>query len=254
MIFTPNINVITNESCNIYIEDTSAYPEKDGTKHQFRYQDTMSIYVLRHNKIKEYTFGDAVFSKHIDKNLVQLPVKVDGWFSVVVYVLPTKEWFEANRQSSVIDLYDFLYYTDGCTIYKYCPKTKKEPQAVSLYELMCVADTNKRTESYSVYTTEQDYVSICFLRKCYINLCKQILENRGFTSCWNKNNVDSELVYKRDLAWMAINIITYLTKQHSKCNPTLAEVERIIETIQGCNGLCTNSNSVSKNDGCGCPK
>jgi hypothetical protein len=48
---------------------------------------------------------------------------------------------------------------------------------------------------------------------------------------------------------MAINVIKYLTE----CEQ-LAEVERIIETIQGCNGLCVSSNLTSKTNGCGCSK
>ena len=58
------------------------------------------------------------------------------------------------------------------------------------------------------------------------------------SACWNKNKIDSELIYKRDLVWMSINVIKYLTE----CEQ-LAEVERILETINGCNGLCTSSNS-----------
>ena len=48
---------------------------------------------------------------------------------------------------------------------------------------------------------------------------------------------------------MAINVIKYLTE----CEQ-LYEVERIIETIQGCNGLCSSSDVSSKVGGCGCSK
>lgn len=48
---------------------------------------------------------------------------------------------------------------------------------------------------------------------------------------------------------MAINVIKYLTE----CEQ-LAEVERIIETIKGCNGLCVSSDVTSKTSGCGCCK
>ena len=48
---------------------------------------------------------------------------------------------------------------------------------------------------------------------------------------------------------MAINVIKYLTE----CEQ-LYEVERIIESIQGCNGLCPQSNISSKVGGCGCSK
>ena len=55
--------------------------------------------------------------------------------------------------------------------------------------------------------------------------------------------------FARDLVWMAINVIKYLTE----CEQ-LAEVERIIETIKGCNGLCVSSDVTSKTSGCGCYK
>ena len=48
---------------------------------------------------------------------------------------------------------------------------------------------------------------------------------------------------------MAINVIKYLTE----CEQ-LYEVERIIESIQGCNGLCLQSNISSKVGSCGCSK
>ena len=53
---------------------------------------------------------------------------------------------------------------------------------------------------------------------------------------------------------MALNVIEYLTQQHTECNPTLNEVERIIEIINGCNGLCTSNISNSNINGCGCSK
>lgn len=251
MIFEPSINVITNDSCNIYIEDTSNYFDEAKGKHQFKYSDTMSIYALRHNKIQENVFTQIIFSKHDNNDFVQMPINLDGWFSVIAFVLPTKEWFNANRNSTIIGVYDFVYFTDGVSIYKYCPKTKEDPIVVPLDELI---ELNLLTGGYTVYSTEKDYVSICFLRKCYINLCNQIFNNRGFSSCWNKSNVDSELVYKRDLVWMAINVITYLTETHSECKPTLSEVERLIEIIQGCNGLCLSSDNLKKSNGCGCSK
>ena len=46
---------------------------------------------------------------------------------------------------------------------------------------------------------------------------------------------------------MAMNVIKYLTE----CEQ-LAEVDRIVETIQGCNGVCTSNNLISNSNGCGC--
>nr|DAM35540.1 MAG TPA: hypothetical protein [Bacteriophage sp.] len=32
------------------------------------------------------------------------------------------------------------------------------------------------------------------------------------SACWNKNKIDSELIYKRDLVWMSLNVIAYLAE------------------------------------------
>lgn len=241
------INITTSDSCKVIIQDQSEYlPESFiGTvKNKFKYSDTVSIDVLQHNKVQETVYRDPTYTRHDKKDYVQIPVKFDGWFTVNHVVLPSDKWFESERQKSTgsaLGLYDIVYFSDGDHIYKYVNNNVSQ---VTVNEVLEINPINT-----TISKTDKDYVSICFLRKCYINLCKQIFNDRGFSSCWNKNTVDSELVYKRDLAWMAINVIKYLTE----CEQ-LSEVERIIETLQGCNGLCTPSNITSKTNGCGCSK
>lgn len=242
-----NIDVTTSDSCKVIVQDTSQYLSEDFTgtvKGKFKYSDTMAIDVLQHNKTQETIYRDPVYTPHQDSQPIVVPVEFDGWFDVIHIVLPTKEWFEReyNKTSgSALGLYDIVYFCDGSSIYKYVGGAMLQ---ATLEEVLEVNPVNT-----TISKTDKDYVSICFLRKCYINLCQQIFNDRGFSSCWNKNSVDSELVYKRDLVWMAINVIKYLTE----CEQ-LAEVERIIETIQGCNGLCASSNITSRTNGCGCSK
>lgn len=241
------INITTSDSCKVIIQDQSEYlPESFiGTvKNRFKYSDTVSIDVLQHNKVSETVYRDPTYTTHDKNDFVQIPVKFDGWFTVNHVVLPSAKWFETERQKaegSALGLYDIVYFSDGDNIYKYINNNITQ---ATISEVLEINPTNT-----TISKTDKDYVSICFLRKCYINLCKQIFNDRGFSSCWNKNTVDSELVYKRDLAWMAINVIKYLTE----CEQ-LNEVERIIETLQGCNGLCAPSNVTSKTNGCGCSK
>lgn len=252
MKFTPNINITTSDSCQVFIEDVSNYLEEtqsDSMLHEFKYSDTVSIDLLRHNKLQETIHREITFTKHDSNKLIQIPVKVDGWFSIVHIVLPSKKWFEKQlnkEKGSILGQYDIVYFSDGNKIYKYNPQTQETPQEQAIW---VITDLNLESGNYPIYRIEKDYVSICYLRKCYINLCKQIFDDRGFSKCWNKNTVDSELVYKRDLVWMAINVIKYLTE----CEQ-LYEVERIIEQITSCNGLCTSSSITSKTSGCGCSK
>ena len=242
-----NINVTTSDSCKIMVSDISTYLAEDfsGTvKGKFKYSDTVSIDVLQHNRTTETVYRDPIYTKHDTLQPINIPVEFDGWFDVIHLVLPSIEWFNREidkSEGSALGLYDLVYFSDGIDIYKYLDGNVSQ---VTINEVLEVNPINT-----TISKTNRDYVSICFLRKCYINLCQQIFEDRGFSRCWNKNKVDSELIYKRDLVWMAINVIKYLTE----CEQ-LAEVERIIETIQGCNGLCVSSNLISKTNGCGCSK
>lgn len=242
------IKVTTSDSCKVIVQDLSTYiPEEEigqGTS-EFKKSQTVAIDVLEINKSTGSEYGKPIFTVYKDTDVVELPVQFDGWFTVNHIILPSKEWFDteiSKKEGSMIGAYDKVYYSDGKTIYKYSNKgTEKE---VDIKEVL-----ERNPYNTTIYRTQEEYVSICFLRKCYINLCQQIFNGRSFSPCWSKNNVDGELTYKRDLAWMAINVIKYLTE----CEQ-LAEVERIIEQLHGCNGLCNSSNITSTTNGCGCSK
>ena len=147
----------------------------------------------------------------------------------------------SKQEGSTLTTYNLVYFSDGNTVYKYNNSNIEETTLEEILEVNSVNTT--------ISKVQKDYVSICFLRKCYINLCQQIFNNRGFSHCFDRNTVDSNLIYRRDLVWMAINVIKYLTE----CEQ-LAEVERIIEIIKGCNGLCISSDITSKTNGCNCFK
>ncbi len=235
------------DNCKVTVQDNSTYLPEDSTgvvKGKFKFSETISIDVLQLNKTSEIVYINPTYTDHSTVKEATLQVDSDGWFSLVHLVLPSVEWFnkeKAKIEGSALGLYDIVYFTDGDIVYKYI---NQSIQQVDISEILEINPVNT-----TISKTSEDFVSICFLRKCYINLCKQILDNRGFSSCWNKNKIDSELIYKRDLVWMAINVIKYLTE----CEQ-LAEVERIVEIINGCNGLCTSSNSSNKASGCGCSK
>lgn len=242
-----DINIITNAHCKVIIEDNTEYLSETSTgisKGGFKYSDTVSVVVLQHNKTQETVVKSPTYDYHTS-DYIEVPVGFDGWFTINYIVLPNKDWFDREREKSsgsALGLYDIVYFVDNGYIYKY---VNGEIDGASIEEVLEVNPINT-----TISRTNKDYVSICFLQKCYVNLCQQIFNDRGFSQCWNKNSVDSELVYKRDLVWMAINVIKYLTEFNQ-----LAEVERIIEQINGCNGLCkSNSTYQPASSGCGCSK
>lgn len=238
------IDVCTNESCKISIEDlTTDYQPEYNTNANFgtfRYSDTLSIDVLQHIKTDGTELQSATITNHNGKMCpVTLPVNFDGWFKVHHIVLPTIEWVDARlkeKELSILNLYQTVYCSDGENIYKYIGNYG--PALASLEEIV-----ERNTENTTLSRVTKDYVSICFLRKCYINLCQQILNSKAFDKCLNK--INNELTLKRDMVWMAINVINYMTEFNQ-----LHEVARLIERITSCNGLCPNNSKI--NGGCGC--
>ena len=235
------------DNCKVTVQDNSTYLSEDsaGTvKGKFKFSDTVSVDILQLNKSQEVVYLNPTFTNHSSLVNSTLQVSSDGWYSLVHIVLPSKEWFERElnkQEGSALGLYNLVYFASDNKVYKYINGNTSQ---VDLSEILEVNPVNT-----TISRTSEDFVSICFLRKCYINLCQQIFNDRGISKCWNKNKVNSELIYKRDLVWMAINVIKYLTE----CEQ-LAEVERIIETIQGCNGLCVSTNLTNSTNGCGCSK
>ena len=237
-----NINITTSDKCKIVVQDVSTYLAEDFSgivKGKFKYSDTISIDVLQHNQTLK-----TIYTKHDTLKSIDIPIEFDGWFSLVHLGIPNIEWFNKElekTEGSALGLYDIVYFSDGTDIYKYINGKTSQVTIDDILEINTVNTTISRIS--------RDFVSICFLRKCYINLCQQIFNDRGISKCWNKNKVNSELIYKRDLVWMAINVVKYLTQ----CEQ-LAEADRVIKTIQGCNGLCVSTNLTNSTNGCGCSK
>lgn len=233
-----SIKVTTNSKCQVTVYDTSTYYTSTGiSKGNFTYADTVSIDAIQWNGLLDTTYDSEVYTEHEDQDdPVIIPISKDGWFTVVHMVLPTADWFE-SAASSTLDLYSIVYYSDGSSIYKYYNGTVTTTTIDEIIEV--------NTDDTTLSRVTKDYVSICYLKQCYINYCMSVFNSSAFTTCWNKNDT-SEDAYKRDLVWMAINVIKYLVK----CNQ-LYEAQRIVDQINGCNGLCP-SDTTSTTSGCGC--
>ena len=237
-----NINITTSNKCKIVVQDVSTYLAEDFSgivKGKFKYSDTISIDVLQHNQTLK-----TIYTKHDTLKSIDISIEFDGWFSLVHLVIPNIEWFNKElekTEGSALGLYNIVYFSDGIDIYKYINGKTSQVTIDEILEINSIDTTISRIS--------RDFVSLCFLIKCYINLCQQIFNDRGISKCWNKNKINSELIYKRDLVWMAINVVKYLTQRGQ-----LAEADRVIKTIQGCNGLCVSTNLTNNTNGCGCFK
>lgn len=243
-----NFKICTNHKCeiDIYNEtcvgDSGYLPESSTSvvKDRFRKSDTETIGLLVNNT----SDGSVIeYNEHFDCNdLLTAAIKKDGWFEVTMVVLPTKEWFDkevAKDKGSAVKLYDTVYYSDGSNIFKY--KDGK------IYPSDMKEVTEVNTLDTTIYKIKEDIVFICFLKRCYISLCQEIWQDRGFSQCWSRSKVSSESMFKRGTVWMTLNVIKYMVELNQ-----LAEAQRLIENIGGCNGLCREQYDRTGQSPCGC--
>lgn len=240
-----NLNVCPDNSCKLVITDVSEYSEEESTNYKnLRYSDTISIISIQTNTTEETKLQETFFAEHKNSNdrSITIPIDFDGWFEIHYVVIPTRQWF-ANEQAKGVNsrfrYYDSIYYSDGEKIYKY---SNGQNTTVNISEIDTDGNTNV---SYCL----NNHFSICNLKKCYINLCKQIFDSGAFQKCSSKNKLDCDLTFRRDMVLMAIHVIEYLVEFSQ-----FAEAQRLLERISSCNGLCANIPNTKLKHGCGCGK
>lgn len=172
------------------------------------------IYIVQLNQTSGVSVATTKIKTKADQE-IYFPADQDGFYTFLRIKIP-------NIQND-------SYYTDGKTFYK-------ENSEVELQELI---DSSNLLKDY------QGFFSTCKLRKCFISLCKSILDGSALDTkrCFNKSK-DSELIYKRDLVWSVYNIVQYMLDFGQ-----YMEAQRLLERVNGCNGICSE---VTSSSSCGC--
>lgn len=163
----------------------------------------------------------------------------DGYYTISAITLNDSQELDQKLTVLLNGVQTDIYSIDGELKYK-----DQNESLINIPEqsiLSIIAENQNNTK----YIQNIDYVSICLLKKCYIQLCQSILDKQIYSRCKINTQNMQDMIYQRDLIWMAINVITYLTEF---CQ--LYEAQRIIEQLSVCNGICKNEYKIT--GGCGC--
>lgn len=202
-----------DQNCNLVIEDNSFD------------LDYVQVFIIKHSTSQGDDSQKIIVRDRRDTPVV-FPNAPDGLYSIYKLTIPLDETMPYCYK-------DGKYYKNNQEL---CVEDiVKAIEEVSLQELI---DVNPKVSEikFDYYY----YFSTCNLRKCFIQICKDIL-NQKASAC--EPHPDASLTYKRDLLWTALNVIKYMTEMGQ-----YDEALRLLEEITTCNGLCPPSKTCK----CGC--
>lgn len=267
------MKINTNKNCDIVIYDETEYPINGIT-----YNNSVSLYIVQQNNSNQPEIIYSKIDTHDTNGYGPIVIKDNnyGFVTICHIIIPKKGHNEENEEPtgdcayvgsanylSIEEIDQILlnpnesqsttisddpevsptiekgirYYYDNEKIYYYGPTgIIREATYQELVDI--------NPNSCNIVKFVYNFFSVCQLRKCYIALCQKIFDDRGFDRCFN-GKVDSQLIYKRDLVWAALNVIEYMVDSNQ-----LAEAQRLLERINGCNGLCAGVNTGDNNCGC----
>lgn len=233
------ITDITQDS-NEYIPENIQITLPYNQNNKFKYSETCTVNIIQYNSTTEQTIVGTIFSPHCSYlDEAYYTMSKDGYYTITHLILPTTEWLqnELQKEESILDGTMGIYVTDGDKIYHYFNNE------LNIVESQIMIEIND--EDTTISRVSVDTFSICYLYKCYIDLCKQILNNLNIRCIGNNDNLRQE-TFNRDFLWMSINIIKY----HVEFDKLL-EAQRLIEKLDKCGSLCSNT-ALNKISSCGC--
>ena len=143
-----------------------------------------------------------------------------------------------EEEEIIFDLNEDGYYTLGKLKISYNPADKYYYKDGKFFNTIYEVPLQNIIDHSEVQYTE--YFKTCNLKSCYIKACQEIFNTQASVKCDTK--LDQQATYKRDLLWMTINVIEYLTELKQ-----FSEAERLLNRVSSCNGLCEGT---SKDCGC----
>lgn len=168
----------------------------------------------------------------IDSNIVDIPK--DGYYTLTYLIIPKEEYVNKllELDSNLVNLFTDIFYYKNDSVFN-----KKEQQEVDINTFI-----ERNLKGTNVLRYSKDFCSIFFLQKCYYNLCMKLLKNNDCTTC---NYDGSELSYYRDIMFMGLQTIRYLSLKGR-----FMEAQNIVERFQSCSNICNNT----YNEDCRCNK
>lgn len=227
----------TNEDEQYIPEDIEDALEEYYQQIKYKYSETYTLNIIQYHQTDKDEILTLLLSDHSNDDISTYKFSKDGYYTIYHLILPTIEWFktEYEKEDSILKSDIKHYITDGLNIYLYDGSNLIQQELETIIEI--------NTESTNISISHKDIFSICYLYKCYLDLCRKSLIDYNI-KCQEENNSTS---YLRDVVWMTLAAIRYLSEFQR-----FQEAQKLLRTVNRCNGLCnTKFNTENKLD-CNC--
>ena len=176
----------------------------------------------------------------------------DGIYRIHHFVIPTEAWVTDiyfDSENPYTGSYNVLvYYSDGKLYKSILLQDTDDEESTLISEEITYQDlldmVDEQVNASFLYETTTT-LCLCGLHECYFHLAMDLLNQKGVCNTDTKQ----DLIYKRDMVWMGINVINYLLDEGYEL-----EAAAILEKLEGCNGVCSKNLGHKPFVNCGCHK
>lgn len=226
-----NFDLIAEPQCGIAIDSSKTEYDAYGI---FQHDNTAVINIIKKENspldfksVSDNSLIECKFVEHPDETEVTHHKFLygDGIYTIYHFVIPY-----INNYSEELD-YPSLWYDEGHIIYNNEELTPA--QLTTLFD----------QDNFSNYGVKTQTLCTCGLHDCYYHWSMEVFNKRNVC---DKSSF-RDIIYKRDMAWMAINVIDYLVDQGN-----VSEAAEILEKMEACGAVCANKNTHSPFNNCGC--
>lgn len=261
----PQFHICQNDGCNITITglsyDYGVYLPEDSNIQpydKYKYSDTITLNVIQLCKSETdiTTVGAYVInhSSYLDEVHYKLPS--DGAYLISHIILPFKEKMiefiinEGDGETSYLKNFSIIYSIHNNKVMKLVSNKKEDKEFEEFvrdgWEEITFEDIAAFPQcNTNLLKSQQELFSVCNLRTCYVNTCKQLLKS-NLNKCNQYKNQDTQtLIFNRDVLLMTLNVIEYYIDKDQRF-----EAHRILEEVMSCNGFCQET--TLKQGGCNC--
>lgn len=255
------ITITLDDTCGLSVTDTAGFYDVDTNPFGFLPEDNtddlaLNVYKLSHGYFLNvllynrygltpiivntydtfFKVGDvsSTYSDNFTSSVYTLTL--DGSYSITRYFIPSLEFYTDNHTNAIYSG-KTMYYSDGESIFKII-----DGEAVAI-TITSFINADLSVSDY--ISVSSSFISTCHTNACYFKILSSLLDmNLGI--CDPSLQLQT-LIISRDILYMTLETIKYLKDINN-----ITQIQKLIEALDICGGICASTLQTTSSINCGC--